>query len=719
MRIPVLPRNRVPQTSPSEVKPPETAELLDKEPASDREEPNQGPRNVLPIPGELWNREVDAITLFVEEELSVCASEREPMMRNLARWKEAYIAPPPSGPKHFPIYNSSNLTSAVIKEHAHVLIGQLVQSTVTTRPYAYLKDLAAEWEPYIDFLERFTDIAAERDFDYERISTMLTIEAAILGTAIGEVPYEVDERRVYRYTADGKRTYPTSVIFHDGPSPRHIPIGSFWIRMHETDPQKARWCAKRLLFSELELREREAQKKFHSIDKLLDHYAKPEEEIDRPRDLGSPREDPVRERENEVLDQKPLRPSRIEVFEIFISYDIDRDENHRFEELRLYYHRDSRMFIGQEFLPYWSGDRGFLKLEFFPRTDRFYAEGLAELLEQIQIAVSAIANRRADNATLANLKMILKRKILKNLQPGDPLYSGKIIEVNDIFNDVREFSLSEIYPSTVSEEQILRSLAERLSGVSEAASGAAMPVTRTTAAAQMALLQEQRNRIGLTTTNIRRAQRRIFQLSFNHYSQFGTNSKGLLWMGEKGRVVDTIFRLPRRVKELVQAVQITTPTSSQNKQVKRESSVAVFNLMMQLSQQLLPLVQMLAPEHLPEVVHGMVKSARYFMGEVLETFDITDPDAVLEGITTLEKLLPAPEDLGGMESFNRRAESSATIDGLSRVEALLREVEATRERQLESSNGDKRGRRTAPPERNGRGGDASILLGGESLFTRR
>lgn len=718
MPLPMLRSPRPVATLTDEVKPPASAELLDREPKNEGEEPNQGPRNVLPIPLEMWKRARERLGEFIDQELNLCESERWPMMARMARWKEAYIAPLPDGPKNFPIPNSSNLTVPLIKEHVHTLVGQLVQSTIAQRPYVTFKDLAWEWTDYVDLLERFLDTAADRDLDYEESCILWIIESAILGTSIMEVPYEVDERSVYRYTVDGKRTFKTNVIFQDGPTVKHVPIGSFWIRMDERDPQKARWCAKRLQLSEMELLEKEAQGKFYGVRKILDFYAKPEDdEKVADRAFTGARNDLIRQAEDEALKQKPIMPSKLEIFEIYISYDIDGDG--RFEELRLYYHRDSRNFVGRQFLPYWSGQRGFIKLGYFPRIDRFYDEGIAEMLEQIQIAVSAIVNRRADNATMANLKMILKRKILRSLMPGDPLYTGKIIEVNDIYNDVREFSMSEIYPSTVSEEQILRGLADRLSGINEGAQGAAMPVTRTTAAAQLALLQEQRNRIGLSITKIRKGQRKIFQLAFWHYNQFGTNSKGLLWMGEKGRIVDAIFRLPRRVKELIQAIDISVPTSLQNKQVKRENAIAVFNLMVQLYKEMLPLVQALAPNALGEVVGGMVKSARHFMQEVLETFDVSDPDAVLTGIASLERILPAPENLGGMAAHDGRAETAQILDGLSRVEGILREAEAARDGNGRVSPGGERPRRTAPPERNGRGAPESILFGGESLFQRR
>lgn len=687
---------------------PISATLLDGEPSGEREAPQQTTLTVLQIPEVMWNSIVGDLTVFIDEELTLCEAERRDMIEKFIRWNRAYNAPINTKPKNFPIHNSSNITAPLIKEHVHTLVAQIVQMTpgVGVTPPWVFEDMNPDWEPFIDPIERFLTLSAERDLNLEETLTDAAIECAVLGTSIVEVSHEVQERRVYRYTADGKRAYPSTVVKRNGPSTRHVPLGSFWIRNHERDPNEARWCAKELSMSLQELRDGEAIGKFYGVDKIVAHYTEE-------------KEDDVREAENRDLGQESSTqgtvPARLKIFQIFIAYDVDRDG--RYEELRLYYHRDSQTFIGRHFLPNWSGERGFVKFEYFPRTDRFYAEGIPEMLEQIQLAVSAIINRRADNATLANLKMIIKRKILKTLQPGDPLYAGKIIEANDIWNDIREFSLSEIYPSTINEEQVLRSIADRLSGMSEAAAGSASPVTRTTAAAQLALLQEQRNRLGLTISNMRSGVRKIGALTLSLYSQYGTQGKALAWMGERGRYVDAIFRLPRRVTELGLAIKTSTPTSSQNKQVKRENMIAMFNLITQMYEKILPLAQFLAPDALAEVARGLVKSARRFMEDTLETFEeISDPAEVLEGLAVLERLLPQPENLGGLEAFNRAAQTAEINDRLARMEDLYREAEASRDGDTRVSAGRERASRITPPEGNGRRSTSDRLLGGDTLF---
>lgn len=642
----------------------EQLKLLDSEPEEEREAPQQLEPIPLHIPDSLWKPIEDEIKSFIGDEIAAAESERADFMRKLARWRKVYSAPMPEGPKNFPFFGASNLTIPIVKEAVNTLTAQLVQSTLTARPYWVLQDLASEWEPFIDEVETFMDLAGDRDLKLDENSIPWTIEAVKYGTSVMETGYEVDERQVYHLTQDGRKAFPKTQSFHDGPITYHVPIEDFFIRFGETSIQKARWVGKRLRMNEVQLREKEARNEFYNIDKVV--QVEPEEP---PENV---------QLQEEIEETEPTERMVYEIFEIWISYILPGDK--RYTELQIYYHPATDTVIGRRFHPYWHGRRPFVKLVYFPIENRFYGEGLCEMLEQIQEAISARYNQRSDNITLANLKMFLKRRGVKGLQPGDPLYSGKQIEVLDVNNDIRELNMSEVYPSTFNEETLLRDYYQRLSGLNDAIFGSAMPVTRTTASAQLALLQEQAKRIDLTIRDIRKQRNKVGWFALQLYFQFGTNGKGVAWLGQRGMAVEGIFSLPKRVTELGLAIKAQVPTSLQNRQVKRENSLAMFNLLVQLYKELIPFAQALAPEQLPNVVHSMVKGAQKFVGDVLETFEVSDPEDVLAGLAVLERVLPAAEDLGGLESFARRAEAAEVLDKISGLEDLLKQAEAARRR---------------------------------------
>lgn len=674
----------------------EGAELLTEEPEGAGDEPI-GSKLVGHIPRKLMTPAVrEEIQAYLREELTLAQGERQGFLEKVARWELAYEAPIPTSPKNFPIFNASNLTMPVIKEAVNTLAAQLVQATDTARPRWIFKDIAKEWEPFTDRVETFLDMASDRDMKFSQPHTDWVIECAKFGTAILEVVWEVDERRIYKYDESGFRAYPSTITLRDGPVANHIGLSNFWIRFHERDIQKARWVAKELEFTETELKQREKMGKFHSVSKVLEHY--------RPKDT-----DP-KSKVNEAIEKTQPILRNLKVMEVWLSWDIDGDDT--FEETKLYFHRDTGLLIGEFFNPYWHGKRPFVKIGYFPKPGRFYDEGLCEMLEQLQVAISNMANKRADNAAWANMKMLLKRRTVRNLQPGDPLYMGKIIEVNDPNSDIRELNLSEVYPSTINEERMMQSRVERVAGTNEGIAGAAMPVTRTTASAQIALLQEQAKRIDLTVRNIREGRQEVGWFVMQLYSQHGTNGKAVAWMGTKGHEVEAVFRMPRRITEMGASLFTQTPTSMQNKQVQRENKIALFNLLMQLHKEIFPLAQQFSPESVPFVAAGAIKGAQKFMADILEAFEEPDPEGILAGLAVLEKLLPQMENLGGLETLERGVEVSQILDRLAGLEHLAAETEAAVEDSRRISDPGRNGKRFSAPEGLPPGGRVDALIGG-------
>ena len=652
--------------------PVEQLAVLTEEPPEEQEAPIQQTPISAMIPSVIWDPIEESVTNFVRNEIQLAKAERTDFERKLARWKLVYDVPMPEGPKTFPFWGASNLTLPVVKEAVNTLTAQLVQATLTARPRWVLQDLAEEWEPFIDEIETFLDIASDRDLKLGKNAVPWIIEAAKYGTSIIEVGNEVMEKNLFQITSDGKSVFPKSLIMHDGPITYNMALDDFFIRWGESGIQTARWCGKRLRLNETSVLDQELKGRFEdgTWEAIKDKF---------PQEKDKPESKKVQE---DIEETEPTIPLEFVFFEIWMSFNVKPKSGGKpkMTEIVVYWSEDLQKIVGRQFHPYWHGKRPFIKLGYFPVENRFYDQGLCEMLEQVQEAISSRFNQRSDNITLASLKIFLKRKGVRALQPGDPLYSGKILEVMDVHNDIREMAISEIYPSTVNEEIMLRDYGERLAGTNEAIAGAAQPVTRTTASAQLALLQEQAKRIDLTVRSIRSGMNEIGGQAIDLYFQYGLNGKGLAWMGERGRTVEAVFRLPKRVVELGLAVRVQVPTSLQNRQVKRENALAMFNLLNTLHQQLLPLAQALAPEALPSVVQAMVGGAQKFVGDVLETFDVSDPEEALAGLTVLERLLPQPEDMGGLEAFSRGVESAEILDKLAGLEGILREAEALRSR---------------------------------------
>lgn len=631
----------------------ETTDLLDQ--------PIHSTSEFRHIPKSVLNDEtLRDIQTYLDEQLSLADAERQDYIDNMVRWHEAYEAKRAESPKDFPLKNSSNITVPVIKEVANTIAAQLVVTTLTAKPPWILDALAPEWEPFVSDIERFLALSAERDLNLDEITVAWIIEAVKLGTSIMEIGHEVTTRNVVTVSEDGHSVEKRQIVIQDGPVAMNVPLQNFWIRLHETNIQTAAWVSKLLYYTENELLRKKSSGKFENVDEVIIPGSTTHE---------SP--DDVLDKREELEDTEPIDRPLYRVHEIWLSWDIDDDGE--LEELLLYYEPERRIFLGKFFNPYWHGKRPFVKLVYFPREHRFYGDGVCSMLEAMQEEISTTHNQRIDNATLANLKMIIKRKMMRGLMPGDPLHSGKIIEANDIFNDIREFTLSEIYPSTVTNEQITRGYVERLSGVSEPRG---TPVTRTTATAQALLLQEQAKKFDLSVRGIRAGLNEVGALLLALHFQFGTKGKSVAWLGERGKAVDAIFSLPARIIDIGVAVRVGVPTSQVNEEMKRQNSIQLFNLLVQMYKEFIAMTAQLAPQALGEVANALVKSAKKFMRQTLETFGDPDPEGILAGLTVLERVLPAPEDFGGLDSFERAEATAKVLDQVAGVEDLLRQAQA-------------------------------------------
>lgn len=605
----------------------------------------------------------DELVDYLDFEIYTAKGEREEYIKKLARWQEVYDAPREEDAKKWPFKGAANLKVPVVKEVVNTLTSQLLQTILTPRPTWVLRNLAEEWDPFKGLLERFLDTAARREFDFNDVVEDWVLEGTKYGTSILEVGYDFEEQKRYIQSANGEEYIAKKEVVKDGPELFNVPLEDFFTRTYEQDIQDANWVAKRMRMSEPELKSRAMSGLFRK-EEVKDLIIARRTDED---------EDEVTEKHETLEEIEPTSREEYTVFEAWVSWNLDDGDDIE-TEILVYWVPETRAVLSARFHPFWHNKRPFVKFVYFPVEHRFYGEGICEQLEALQEEISEIHNQRLDNATLANIRGVVVRRMAKALKPGDTLYPGIVIEADDPVRDVMPFQMAEVYPSTYQNEQVARNYVERVSGVSEAQSAGAMPVTRTTATAQALLLQEGAKRFDQTIRKLREGIGDIGELVLRLYFQFGAGDKPVLWMGKKGEVVNGIFSLPKRASELGIGIEASAPTSRLNKEAQRQNSLALFNLMVQLYKEIIPLAAQMAPDELPAVVAGLVNSAKQFMFQVLEQFDVTNPEDVLAGLTVLQRVLPNPEDLGGMESFRSGEETARIFDQLGELEDLLRET---------------------------------------------
>lgn len=649
------------------------------------------------VPKDLYDEE--ELRQFLLDELNRSEAERSELVSNFAKYQEIYRAPM-RGEKNFPFKGASNLTIPLAKEFIDTQVAALSQTVLIPGPPWIMQLSADEWRDFKSLIEMFMAKAAKFELQLpDKVETWLR-EGLKLGTSIMELSHEVIDKTFYIHGAKDTEVQKIVKSVKSGPCLWNIPTQNFYIPFTETDIQESPWVAKLIPMNAVQLKQRAASGKFDP---------KVVEEILRPRDASATRHQGAddigdRAREDEVLDKHrelegttPGQKTSYDIFECSVAWNLSDGDNLE-TELQVYLHRPSEKLLAVRYFPYRHGQRPYMVFRPLPVEHRFYGESYCERLEVFQVEISATRNQRRDNSTVANMRMFSVKRNATSLRPGDPIFAGKIV-MRDAADDIAGIQLGEVYPSTVMEEQNSRMSAERVIGMSDANTRGGFPVTRTTATAQLALLQEQAKRLDNVIRNIREGLADVGNMMLLQYVQYGAGKKPEAWMGRKGLILKGIFSLPFEMVEEGIGLEASAPTSQLNREVQRQNSLALYNLMVQMYTNFVQMFQALNPDPqlLAAVMGSMVFSAKQFMSDVLEQYEITNPEEVLAALTFLEGILPKAQDMGGASKSAQDELMGQLFDRLDDLrESLRRSIESA---PLRGENGG--------TEANGRGRIAS------------
>lgn len=596
------------------------------------------PAMMVPPEVELSEERRNRLIQYIWNEISACRGERWPVMDKFARLKEKYRTKFPEFPKNFPIPNSSQITIPVIKSTVDALTSRLYQTVMAANPMASVRTKDPTFQDFAESHEQFLQLYSEEKLVIEDVLDTAVTESVKLGTAIVEVTRLLERKKVIDYDALGARYNQRTEETYNGPVIYNIPIEDFWIRLNYQDPQKAPWCGKQLRLTWGEIKEWAFRGDFNP-DEINKVWRLPE----------NPGLVPVTElKEQELEKTEPTTFAEYQIFELHVRWDVDGDGID--EELIVYYHEDSRTILRIKFNTFRKNRRPFIIFRYKKIEYRFYGEGMAEMLEQLQEEISTMHNHRIDNQVISSLKLILTSRSIPGLRPGDPLWPGKIAKTANAHQDVNVLDLGNPYPSTLPAEQASQMYVRELSGVGEAAMGQAQPVSRTTAAAQLSLLEELNRRFDKTLKGYRRSITQIYIHVTDLFNQTGTGGLASKWLGQlQGDLYEQYITLPPDSLYSCIKIQVTSTKSTVNREVEMQTNIAVMNLVIQNGQQLLAMVQGLAPQALPIVARLLLETIRPIYKKVLQYADAPDPEQAVKILAFVESLLPSPENMGGME----------------------------------------------------------------------
>lgn len=599
--------------------------------------PKLQPKPMLPPNIELSENQESRLVNYLDAELSLAESERFNQIHKFARLKLKYRTKFPEFPKNFPIPNASQITIPVIKTQVNTMTSRLYQTVMAADPLASCRTDDPAFQDFAYDLESFLKRYDEEKIDMEDVLDTAVTECVKLGTSVVEISRYLDERKIVNYTVTDGYVQKQEEVFN-GPMVWNIPIEDFWIRMGQQDPQKAPWCGAeyRKYWTDIKDWALAGTLDPNRIDRIWnrvnDQFAVPETVT----------------QDEKIEVSEPHERTEYRLYKLFVRWDVDGDGID--EDICVWYERMSRTILRCYHNPYRKNRRPYEVFRYIRIEHRFYGEGMADILEMLQEEISSLHNQRMDSNTINMLKLILTSKYIQGLRPGDPLWPGKIIKVpGDPHKDVNVLDLGTPLRDTTRDEQFALNYVSQVSGIGEVAMGQAQPVSRTTAAAQLSLLEELNRRFDKILKGFRKTIRGIHVQLVDLFNESGTNGLATTWLGDiRGGRLEQYLLLPPEVVGSVLKIRVTSTKATVNREVEFQTNISLLQFITQQTQQLLPLVAQMTPQFLPMVVHEIIGSIIPVYKKILQYADYPDPDAGIRVLSFLESVLPAPPAMGAM-----------------------------------------------------------------------
>jgi hypothetical protein len=475
-------------------------------------------------------------------------------------------------------------------------------------------------KPTEDWLQ--SEVEDENALDVYTFCNDSILEGIKLGTMIGKSGYERRIKKTLKPTPDGLNE-PVYVETNNGATLEYVPCANFLIRASEQDPQEATWVGEQHEFTWGQLK-RFSQSGRMSQDAVEGLKPWLNDQI-RVTQTGDAEE--YHQKLDELQNFEPIWHSRLKVFEVWLSYDIDGDGED--EEIVIDFHWESRKILSARANWYADLHRPYRVTQYVKVEGRIWGIGIGKQNEQFQTAVTTIHRQRLDNATLANMRMMAVKKA-SGISPDEPIFPGKMWFVDDPQNDIKVVQLSEVYRSAFDNESALLRYSERRTGVNEVLLGMPQQGTPGTATGDLARISEGNKRFDLVLKNIRRWLGLLGGDVIANYQQFGDQQRHWLVLGEKGQWVERVLDLPQILVTQGAAVELTATTSVTNQQVEQQQWLALFQVMSQYYDRIISLAQLLGePEVLIESAVRAVRASDEAMKRLLQTFNVLDAERLL------------------------------------------------------------------------------------------
>jgi len=570
---------------------------------------------------------------FLQEEIWHHQTERQDYVDEIIRWDKDYWATPSMEVRKFPFFGASNLIvplTAISVEAVHArMMTTLFGVTPIVNTRVNIKNLPSATDSVIDQWVHY-ELMSRMGF-YDSASDMI-LEAEKYGTLVGKSGYEKIVKKAVQDVGGEEQEF--RVVIKDAATIDAVPGSRFYMRFHDQDPQTARWVGEEHSWTPFEVRQAEIAGLFEkgTFDNIVAFVQKTNEPIK----AGSGQE---QTHEKELQENKePVWPSRVDFYELWMSWNIDGNEEDEDSELQVFYHRESNTIMGVRYNWYEDLHRPYRLAAYIPVEHRWAGIGIGKQNEQFQREVTAIHRQRLDNATIANMRMFVVHK-LSGYGPNEPIFPGKMWFVDDMTH-IAPIQLGEIYQSSFANEQSSLVFSQQRTGVNEVTLGMPQVGTPGTATSDLARIAEGNKKFDFSLKNIKQALNQLIVDSIINIKQFGVQRQEFIDAIPNGELINLVLQAPTALLRDKIIFDITLTGAQRNKLADRNNWKELSIIFQQYYTNMLQLAQFSGSQELLQMVTVKAfTAATEAMRQLVESYEVRNVDKVI--LSELEQALNA------------------------------------------------------------------------------
>lgn len=577
--------------------------------------------------------QLTAFSAWLFPEIEDAVSARYPQD---VRWREAlrqYDAIPLKPVRNIPIENAPNIEIPVGATLTESVYAQVLDLIFNIQPVVTVRPVGAEDHPerkaMATALQQHVNWGAANEWNLRAAAEEAILDDVKLGTGVLYSPFTESVRK-------GRN----QKVVQRGPRIMVIPVEDFFIPGGAYgDLQEARWCAHR---------------KYYSEGELIDEATANEWDITDAQPLGAVGW--VRTR-REMLGRtwrsNLITSELYEVWRVHCYFDIDGDGID--EDLLVHANRSNRKILKIEYNLY--DKRPYNAMRFQIRGHLFYGIGVMDMTSQYQQEASDVHSYALTNALLANCR--LYKTTDASIGESQRVWPGKVITLTDI-EAFHEMKMSDIYPSMIMMQGFPIQLAQTRVGLNDVSQPAGHAMPRTPGITAISLLNQANKRFTPAFDAVRLCVAgAVAQCLYRESERLLAGDKELedhiikVHGPTRGRHV--IDALKDADFDLAYAVEITASSSTINRDVERQNSLLLVNILGQYYQRVLELVAIASNPQTPEPVRDAARKIASAAGEIVQrtltTFDqVRDPsDFIVDVNAELDKAADVGQQ--GMQSL--------------------------------------------------------------------